>query len=103
MSLLCVLSFLLVVSIATLSDVPNDDVTANDVTSTNNEDSQTAIVTKETSSSSDDVVNKVIELRMPNITTSKHDVYLVTPVKLDFDDGYIVGYNPKVGVYSIWV
>lgn len=101
MSLLCVLSFLLVVSIATLSDVPNDDVTANDVTSTNNEDSQTAIVTKETSSSSDDVVNKVIELRMPNITTSKHDVYLVTPVKLDFDDGYIVGYNPKASANTV--
>ena len=38
-----------------------------------------------------------LPLRMPNVTTKEHDTYLMTPVKVDYDDAYIVGYVPQVG------
>ena len=47
----------------------------------------------------DDVVT--LPLRMPNVLTSVHDTYLVTPVKVDYDDAYIVGYVPQVGSLTI--
>ena len=43
---------------------------------------------------SDDVFK--LSLRMPNVTTKEHDTYLMTPVKVDYDDAYIVGYIPQV-------
>ena len=39
-----------------------------------------------------------LPLRMPNVTTKEHDTYLMTPVKVDYDDAYIVGYIPQVCV-----
>ena len=45
---------------------------------------------------SDDVFK--LPLRMPNVTTKEHDTYLMTPVKVDYDDAYIVGYIPQVSV-----
>ena len=52
-----------------------------------------------TESIEDDVVT--LPLRMPNVLTSVHDTYLVTPVKVDYDDAYIVGYVPQVGSLTI--
>ena len=39
-----------------------------------------------------------LPLRMPNVTTKEHDTYLMTPVKVDYDDAYTVGYIPQVCV-----
>ncbi|KAL5252901.1 hypothetical protein ACHWQZ_G015610 [Mnemiopsis leidyi] len=42
-----------------------------------------------------------LPLRMPNVTTKEHDTYLMTPVKVDYDDAYIVGYVPQASATKV--
>ena len=106
MSLIWVLSALLLFTSATLDDVVVDIkdavTTEDDMTVAAKETVAKETVAKETDENSSPEVGKfeVVELRMPSITTTTHDVYLVTPVKVEYDDAYIVGYKPKVGLLT---
>ncbi|XP_063678709.1 peptidylglycine alpha-amidating monooxygenase-like isoform X2 [Bolinopsis microptera] len=42
-----------------------------------------------------------LPLRMPDVLTTVHDMYLVTPVKVDYDDAYIVGYVPQASAERV--